>query len=517
MAFFVRKRSGGYYTYINNLPNMKRFISHLLITAMALVSLAPMSTAETEDFNCGEWYDVPDTYMEVIETVCEYGIMQGMSEDYFGYNHMLTRAEMAVIGNRLVYGTSNYDNIYEYSGFSTAMFNYLLVPYNDAPEDLVQNTWILKAMFFSSDLAQEYSVWPNGIMTGDGDSGYTSFRPLENVNIAEAYKVLYEAAEMADVLEQDYEFTYAGSPWYGNLLNYLNDNSGITSLDLDAQTLYLGGDIGKSYGPFYNSVYREHVAQFIYQMIDGGVIDGTALAGHVSSADSDAPDLEVYALDHSPSSANDTDAVEFTGIVSNSGMDGAAASVLYYYIGGSTVPYEIAIPSLNGNGDEYEFTLELDAGDLSAQSYQNYIVVDAEDDVEEENENNNEEYYSFTVADNDDMPDLTLSNLEIWPEVADRFDTITVSGEIWNIGSADADDSVLRINVGSGYGLVYNVPSISSGLYHSFEIEIDPDKIGYDTDDYEVYVNADDYEDLEESNEDNNAEYLDLVLYYEED
>lgn len=110
------------------------------------------------------------------------------------------------------------------------------------------------------------------------------------------------------------------------------------------------------------------------------------------------PDLVIDWLQHSPDPANDTDVITFGGMVWNDGNAPAPASLLAYWVGGSTYPdAKIDIPELQvGSSAGYEF--EFEKGPLLPLSFLNTIIVDYEEVVDELDESNNEETYSFRVT-----------------------------------------------------------------------------------------------------------------------
>ncbi len=111
------------------------------------------------------------------------------------------------------------------------------------------------------------------------------------------------------------------------------------------------------------------------------------------------PDLVIDTLAHSPNPATDADQITFSGLVWNDGNAPSEASVLEYFVGGNTYPELISIPSLQvGSSLGYTFEIVLEAGDLTAQNYQNDGRVDVDNEVDELDETNNEYLYRYTVS-----------------------------------------------------------------------------------------------------------------------
>ena len=139
-----------------------------------------------DDFECGNWTDVSDKHLEILTEICEYGLMQGHSENDYGYNDPMLRAELAVVVNRLVYGEDTYDDLGQnQEEYAEYLSNLMVDWFTDIPDTSVySNEWIIKAMYYSSVEL--------GIMSGDGTSKPTTYRP-DDVNIVETFKIIYEA------------------------------------------------------------------------------------------------------------------------------------------------------------------------------------------------------------------------------------------------------------------------------------------------------------------------------------
>lgn len=404
---------------------MKKFLSLALLISM--FGFAGGATAFTNTYDqanneCGQWEDVSSTYRDMYTTICNAGFMQGTETDTFSDDRELSRAEAAVIANRIVMGTDDYEDIDNSGSYYKSRLDLI---FTDTPPNEWWNEWILKAMYHVDD---------NGIMTGDGNSQPTTFRATETISTAEFLKVIYESAKESGLLEDDYDknISYSGGTWYASLVQHYNDMGFLDNYDvysskfIDFDLHYDTDDSSKHHNydlDLEEDLTRQDAAAIIYEMLYLDIMDA---AGTVVTSE-DLPDLVVTDLDHSPSSADASDAISFTGVVENQGGADADSSVLYYYVGGSTDPYEVNIPALGSNGGAYTFSVELDAGDLSAQNYQNSIYVDAEDDVEESSESNNDETYHFTVGGSG--IDLELSDIYHGSSWGDFYVEVTNTGD----------------------------------------------------------------------------------------
>lgn len=261
------------------------FLASLLVTLLAPTTLA-------DDFDCGEWDDVPNDHMEIITEICEYGLMQGYSESDYGYGESIIRAELTHVANRIAMGVSNYDEELEDLSWSTA-YNTLTGYYTDTP-DPSQNSeygWLVEAMYFGRE---------NDIMEGDGNSYPTTYRPFDETNIVESLKVLYEAAYAGDVLAEGVgssPLDYDGNPWWGELMSVLEYEGVIVNLETDPQSFWLAGPLTIPYRDFGSSIDREDAAIFLYYMIQEGLVDAEKLAdrlGDTSKSDWDLAVTDIY-------------------------------------------------------------------------------------------------------------------------------------------------------------------------------------------------------------------------------
>lgn len=249
---------------------MKKVLASVLL-ASSLFLHAPSSQAD--DFNCGEWNDVSSKHMDILTEICEYGLMQGHSESNYGYDAPLLRAELGVVVNRLHFGDDVYEDLGRlHDGYADYLSNLMNGYFTDIPSSSTySNEWIIKAMYYSSiDL---------DIITGDGNQFPTTYRPLDSVNVVEAFKILYEAADEEDLLaaETSTHIDYNWNPWWEELMDHMEDEGVIVNLEVDDQTFWLGSPLTVSYSNFASSIDREDAAIFLYYMIEKGLIDEAKL------------------------------------------------------------------------------------------------------------------------------------------------------------------------------------------------------------------------------------------------
>lgn len=196
---------------------MKRLIS--LSIGLSLLA-SPLSSAESTTFECGEWDDVSSTYMDVMVEVCELEIMGGNTTSYFGNDIGINRAEAATVGNRLYFGSDDYNDLDE---SSSVYLSDLQLRFSDVPPNEWWNEWILKAMYYSVD---------SGIMSGDANAG--TFRPTDSVTTAEFLKILYESAKGGDLLDEDHvwNLSYSGATWYSSIVPAYSDMGLLENYDV---------------------------------------------------------------------------------------------------------------------------------------------------------------------------------------------------------------------------------------------------------------------------------------------
>ena len=259
---------------ILNPPTMKtlKFITaSLSMTALLVVSSFSGIALADDGFTCGQWTDVPSEDMAILTEVCSFGLMQGMSEDFYGYGQDLSRAAAGTIVSRMVMGSEAYDAIQQDEDVYEDALDDI---FTDLPASINSNEWILKAMNYSYNY---------GIMTGDGGSTPTTFRPLESINIPETFKVFYEAAKEADVLGEDTDenIQYFMDPWYDDLFEELEDQGVLIHLNIEDQTFWLNGN--DVYNDFGSDVKREDAAKYLDKMISFDVIDEDALREHTGT------------------------------------------------------------------------------------------------------------------------------------------------------------------------------------------------------------------------------------------
>lgn len=257
---------------------MKNLLSSLTLIA-ALSTLIPVQLASA-DIECGNWDDVPESRMEVITTICEYGLMQGYNEENWGYGNSIVRPELTHIANRIAMGYSDYTEALDSMDWEDA-YDSLEGYFTDVPNpyENASYEWLVEAMYFGQQ---------NGIMKGDGNTYPTTYRPFDNSNVVETWKVLYQAAYQGDVLSDDVDdkyVSYSGNPWWGDLMEKLEDENVIYHLDTDYQSFWLSGAITISYTDFSKAVDREDVALFLYNMIQDGLIDEEELMDRLNDGD----------------------------------------------------------------------------------------------------------------------------------------------------------------------------------------------------------------------------------------
>ena len=249
---------------------MKKILSFILGVALvaAMLPLVGVSAfdgySEVHEIECGLWEDV--VYMDALEMVCETGIMTGYTEDNFGSDYDLSRAAAAVIGSRLAMGVDEYDGKDEAGAYYEDIIDKL---FTDTPPNETWNYWILKAMYYA---------YSEGIMSGDGDSSPTTFRPTEEVNTVEFFKIIFEAAKESEVINEDFDIniSYSGDIWYSELIRLMYDAEVIYNYDIEDSLfisfyLYKENDFDGSYHIFNldldENLTRRNAAAIVHSML----------------------------------------------------------------------------------------------------------------------------------------------------------------------------------------------------------------------------------------------------------
>ncbi|MBU0981866.1 hypothetical protein KKC94_04210 [Patescibacteria group bacterium] len=253
---------------------MKKITTLLLTFIVGTVMVAPTSMAtevtmpeDQEDYQCGLWEDVPESYLEVITDVCERGLMYGYDEYTFGFGDDALRVGAAALSSRIADGEDQY-----YGVMGTTEATELKSRFYDMPVFTQDTYWI----YTNVDRATRV-----GTMRGDGTDYVTSFRPLDTINKVEIFKVLYEALRIGNALGAnvtDENISYYGGVWYEDLMNKMEDEGVIYDLDLDDEYFVVStGGITKSFRGFDDQIRREDAALIIHSMIEHGLADETSL------------------------------------------------------------------------------------------------------------------------------------------------------------------------------------------------------------------------------------------------
>jgi subtilase family serine protease len=205
----------------------------------------------------------------------------------------------------------------------------------------------------------------------------------------------------------------------------------------------------------------------------------------------EAADLIINTLTHAPSDPTIIDTITITVVVQNRGETTAGASILEIDVDGEAVPPTYAVPSL---APSQTHQVQRQVNLTTQGNYQVTATADLSGDVAESNENNN------TATDNIQVtaPDLVVSSLTHSPVAPTNLDTITITALVENIGDATATTSTLEIDV-DGNVLTYEIPVLGPSETHQIQrqISLSPGS-------YPVTVTADLFDDVTESNENNN-------------
>lgn len=220
-------------------------------------------------------------------------------------------------------------------------------------------------------------------------------------------------------------------------------------------------------------------------------------------------DLIVDSLTHDPLDPNTSDTITITAVVKNVGETSATASVLEIVVWVNAIDYPTthAVPVL-WPGDEFEVQREIP--NPLPDCYTIIATADVDDDVMERFEDNNTETDDFCVRGYG--PDLTVFLSNDPPEPSTLDNPTTIVAEVKNIGNVEATTSTLWLMI---YGpdiffdtFEYEIPPLGIGesyfIYHGIHDPQDGD--------YYVWATADNYDDVIESEEGNNDDYLEFTI-----
>lgn len=440
---------------------MKKILVTVLVAAMG-ISL--VSAEDITRYSCGSWGDVPSDDEDFLEEICEYGLMQGYNSEDFGYGDPVSRAEMAVIANRLVFSTDTYDDHFAPES-DDYYYDQIVAAYSDVPENSEAYEWVHQAMFFAGDLDVEvptvfdevYS--PISVMTGDDGEGLTTFRPFDDVNMVEMMKVLYEASFQAEILSESHEVSYDDELWYSEMLEQYESSEAVTTLDLDEQSIYLGDPIGVSYVPFSLSMDREDVAFFLYMMIENNLIDVDRLDEHIDGG-WPKPDMRVKEIT-TDTIDNDVDGELIFSITVKNASRIEAEDFYVDYLIDDEVYGSSLWPALEPF-EEYTKEFSIDAEVIGEGQFEFSVEIDPEDEIDEQKEHNNDDQpLDFVVGSRADLEIMMVGTTPEVPEEGEPFEIYVIVANL-GFGPSIATDVVIYYNEENTAGRYNTVPALSS-------------------------------------------------------
>jgi len=196
--------------------------------------------------------------------------------------------------------------------------------------------------------------------------------------------------------------------------------------------------------------------------------------------------------------------------VKNIGSCKSEVSVVALRIGGSSTLHTFPVPELRVNADHMvsrNFVLNT-AGNFRITAY-----CDHQNQVSESNEMNNSKYHSFRVRGSGVstgwLSDLVISVINITPSNPRTSDNIEFQITVKNIGTADANASVVGVRVGGGSIRTFPVPAINQGRTQTVYLR----NITLSTpQNYRVTAYADYNKQVNERDENNNSKYKSFTV-----
>ena len=217
-------------------------------------------------------------------------------------------------------------------------------------------------------------------------------------------------------------------------------------------------------------------------------------------------DLVVDSLTHDPSDPTTLDPITITAVVKNMGDVPAGSSTLEINVQGEATPATYSVPALDPL-ETYQVQREVNLS--TADTYQVVATADLNNDVEESVENNNTKQDEIVVSE-PLLPDLIITSLDYAPDMAFTSETVTISVEVMNAGNEPCTTSTLTILVGAAVvPYSFDIPPLDVGTTASVEQEVVFSEVGS----YLVTATADAEDDILESDETNNSDTIEILVY----
>jgi subtilase family serine protease/prenyltransferase beta subunit len=220
-----------------------------------------------------------------------------------------------------------------------------------------------------------------------------------------------------------------------------------------------------------------------------------------------------------PSNPKEGDIVQITSTVGNSMLGTASNIKVRFYLGdpdsgGTQIGTDIVIPEISSRGTATVSTTWNTTGHTGNNHI--YVYVDPDNAIAEDNENNNIAFKTLKVA-TSQGPDLTVisSDITFSPPLPSQGDIVTITANIGNIGNQDASNVLVGFSLGDpevGGTTTFSfqtIPFIAQGSSASVQATLNTAGLSGT---YEIYVNADAFNEISEMNEENNITYAPLEI-----
>lgn len=235
--------------------------------------------------------------------------------------------------------------------------------------------------------------------------------------------------------------------------------------------------------------------------------------------DNPKPDLISTNLSVNPDPVDAGNSITFSYTIHNQGLLNAGTSFVEYYISPdddlNTATDEFVdrdfVSAIN-QGASVDRTESIFISSDKSGPYYLFIIVDSEDGVDESLESNNTASIVFTVGEGDPIPDLTVDITSISPSSISSGESITINGNVNNVGDLAAGSNTLvfylstdaNLDEGSDTELgSVTVNSLGAGESSNFSPSY---SISNSTGTYYVFAVVDGSNEVDESNEFNNTD-----------
>jgi len=220
------------------------------------------------------------------------------------------------------------------------------------------------------------------------------------------------------------------------------------------------------------------------------------------------PDYFINSISIDPVNPTTADTITITVVVRNNGADTSIASYLQIELDDEASPPTYSVPGL---AKHTNFTQTRVVGPLTQGSHTIEATADATNLLTEKDETNNVSSLQFDVLQGPTPtptptpipgPDLVVSSLDHAPPDPVLDEIITITAVVENAGNEEASTSTLALDVNHETSpTLFEIPALAPAGFFQVQRQVQFSAIG----DYPVDATADVFDDVSETNEENNT------------